>query len=218
MSTTNGEFDSYRRSGFATKMGWGSRPALLLIDVCKAYWAEGSPLDISACPAGAASPDSMRKLLTAAREGGVPVLWTVVEFSDPDMKDAGLFWHKAKMLDIWKVGDKRGLGDFLPGLVPKEGELVLKKHYASGFFGTTLATDLRNLGVDTTVICGVSTSGCVRASALDAMQNGFRPMVVGSACGDRSDEIQNANLFDLNAKYADVVSEEEAVKQLKAGW
>jgi nicotinamidase-related amidase len=107
----------------------------------------------------------------------VPVLWTAVEFTDPNMKDAGLFWLKAKALDVWKVGDKRGFADFMPGLVPLKGESMIKKKYASAFFGTTLATELRVLGVDTAVICGVSTSGCVRASALDALQNGFRPMV-----------------------------------------
>jgi nicotinamidase-related amidase len=177
MASTNGDTESYRQSGFLSKMGWGDRPALLLIDVCKAYWADGSPLDIRACPAGAASPDSMRRLLNAAREGGVPVLWTGVEFNDPNMKDAGLFWLKAKSLDVWKVGDKRGFADWMPGLIPENNESVIKKKYPSGFFGTTLATELRVLGVDTTVICGVSTSGCVRASALDALQNGFRPMV-----------------------------------------
>ncbi|KEF51657.1 N-carbamoylsarcosine amidase [Exophiala aquamarina CBS 119918] len=76
----------------------------------------------------------------------------------------------------------------------------------------------QRLGVDTLVICGVSTSGCVRATALDAMQYGFRPMAVGSACGDRTPEIQIANLFDLDAKYADVVEEAEAVSHLEAGW
>ncbi|CAN8106133.1 unnamed protein product [Discula destructiva] len=210
--------DSYAQSGFCTKMGWGSRPALLLIDVCKAYWTPGSPLDISSNPAAAAAPDSMRRLLEAARAGGVPVIWTAVEYNDPLMKDAGLFWHKAKPLDIWQVGDPRGLSDWVDGLRPADGDALVKKKYASGFFGTTLASELACRSVNTVVIAGVSTSGCVRATTLDAMQNGYRPMVVGSACGDRSPEIQNANLFDLNAKYSDVVTEEEAIRHLMAGW
>lgn len=209
---------SYQSSGFATVMGWGSRPALILIDVCKAYWTEGSPLDISAHPAGLAAPDSMRRLLAAARAGKVPVVWSQVRYNSPDMADAGLFYKKAKPLTVWQKGDTRGLDKPMEGLEPAEEDTVIVKKFASAFFGTTLASELHVLNVDTLVICGVSTSGCVRATTLDAMQSGFRPMVVGLACGDRTPEIQNSNLFDLNAKYADVVSEEAAVEKLKAGW
>ncbi|CAJ2508500.1 Uu.00g135260.m01.CDS01 [Anthostomella pinea] len=214
----HGDAASYAKSGFANRMGWGQRPVLLLIDVCKAYWTPGSPLDCSAHAPTTKCPQVMRDMLTAARATGTPVVWTAVEYTDPDMKDAGLFWLKAKALNIWNVAGTRGLSDWVEGLVPEKGEMVIKKKYASAFFGTSLATDLRVMGADTVVVCGVSTSGCVRASTLDAMQCGYRPMVVGSACGDRSDEIQNANLFDLNAKYADVVSEQEAIEHLKAGW
>ncbi|KAL2811617.1 Isochorismatase-like protein [Aspergillus granulosus] len=209
---------SYAASGFSNRMGWGSRPALLLIDVCTAYWSEGSPLSLLANPAAVEAPDSMCRLLASAREGNVPIIWSKVEYSKPDMSDAGLFWRKSKTLDVWKKGDTRGFDAWVEGLVPEERDVVISKKYASAFFGTVLATELQTLNIDTLVICGVSTSGCVRASTLDAMQSGFRPMVVGSACGDRSPEIQNANLFDLDAKYADVVSEEEAVSHLKAGW
>jgi len=209
---------SYVSSGFSNRMGWGSRPALLLIDVCTAYYTPGSPLDITSNPAAAASPASMRRLLAAARAGNVPVIWTQVKYTSPSLADAGLFWHKAKLLTVFADGDPRGLGDWVQGLVPVVGETVIVKKMPSAFFGTTLASELYVAGVDTLVICGVSTSGCVRASALDAMQSGFRPMVVGEACGDRTDEIQKANLFDLDAKYADVVNEKEATEKLAAGW
>ncbi|KAL5342100.1 Isochorismatase-like protein [Aspergillus crustosus] len=209
---------SYAKSGFSNRMGWGKRPALLLIDVCKAYWSPDSPLSLLGHPAAEDAPDSMRRLLAAARKGKVPVVWTKVEYSKADMADAGLFWLKSKTLDVWKKGDTRGFDAWVEGIEPEEQDVVISKKYASGFFGTTLATDLHALNIDTVVICGVSTSGCVRASTLDAMQSGFRPMVVGAACGDRSPEIQNANLFDLDAKYADVVSEEDAVSRLSSGW
>ncbi|KAK8085803.1 hypothetical protein PG997_007074 [Apiospora hydei] len=180
-------------------MGWGSRPALLLIDVCKAYWAPGSPLDLSSFSPARKCPAVIQRLLDAARANGIPVIWTAVEYHPGlDMADAGLFWKKSKSLRVFNRGmDDQGLGGWLEGLEPLTsngggaGELVVKKKYASAFFGTVLASDL---------------------------QNGFRPMVVGTACGDRSEEIQNANLFDLNAKYADVVSEEEAIEHLQAGW
>lgn len=93
------------------------------------------------------------------------------------MADAGLFYKKAKVLTVWQKGDARGLDAYMEGLEPAEGDTVIVKKYASAFFGTTLASELQVLGVDTLVICGVSTSGCVRASTLDAMQHGFRPMV-----------------------------------------
>ena len=134
------------------------------------------------------------------------------------MSDAGLFWLKSKVLNVWQAGDKRGFDGWMDELEPSVGDTVITKKYASAFFGTCLASDLHVLNIDTLVICGVSTSGCVRATTLDAMQSGFRPMVVGSACGDRSPDIQQANLFDLNAKYADVVAEAEALEKLEAGW
>ncbi|KAH8899997.1 putative N-carbamoylsarcosine amidase [Thozetella sp. PMI_491] len=217
MSENRGDA-AYSHTGFGNRMGWGSRPVLLLIDVCKAYWTPGSPLDLTAHKPSAESPEVMKRLVAAARKAKVPVVWTAVEYADGEMRDAGLFWQKSKNLDVWKVGDTRGFNDYLDGLVPEQGDLLIKKKYPSAFFGTTLATDLKCMGADTVILGGVSTSGCVRASTLDAMCNGYRPMVVASACGDRSDEIQNANLFDLNAKYADVVTEEDAIEHITKGW
>jgi nicotinamidase-related amidase len=168
---------SYQRSGYAQKMGWGSRPALLLIDVCTAYWTPGSPLDTSSNTESLAAPASMRRLLAAARTSKVPVLWSKVEYNRPDMGDAGLMFQKAKVLTVWQKGDTRGLDAYVEGLEPGEDEQIVVKKQPSAFFGTTLAADLHLLNVDTLVICGVSTSGCVRATTLDAMQHGFRPMV-----------------------------------------
>ncbi|KAE9389749.1 putative N-carbamoylsarcosine amidase [Gymnopus androsaceus JB14] len=212
MSVAHSSFEDYQRAGFSNVMGWGTKPALIVIDVCKAYWSPGSPLDLSHNLTAAAAPDSMRKLVAAAREGKVPVLWSEVRYLHPEMLDAGLFYKKSKALAVWQKGDARG------SLEPAPSDIIVTKQYASAFFGTSLASSLNTLGVDTLVIIGVSTSGCVRATALDAMQHGFRPMVVGSACGDRSPEIHNANMFDLNAKYADAVTEEEAIEKLCAGW
>ncbi|KAL4908297.1 Maleamate amidohydrolase [Aspergillus multicolor] len=220
MSIEHPSSTSYASSGFSNRMGWGTRPALLLIDVCKAYFVSSdvSPLSLLDNPTAASAPDSMRRLLSAAREGNVPVIWSQVEYAEPDMADAGLFWNKAKVLDVWKRGDERGLADNLEGLEPGADDVVVIKKFASAFFGTGLDSKLKALNIDTLVICGVSTSGCVRATTLDAMQYGFRPIVVASACGDRTPEIQNANLFDLDAKYADVVSEEDAIERLIKGW
>lgn len=139
---TNKDTTSYHTAGFSNRMGWGSRPALLLIDVCTAYWTDNSPLDIRSNPEGAASPDSMRRLLAAAREGKVPVVWTKVEYVKKDMSDAGIFYLKAKPLDVWQKGDPRGLAEWMPGMVPEEGEVVVTKRWPSAFFGTGLSSDL----------------------------------------------------------------------------
>ena len=124
-------------------MGWGTRPALILIDVCKAYFHDGSPLSLLSNPEAVAAPDSMRRLLAAARNGKIPVLWSKIEYSSPDMADAGLWWRKAKLLDVWLKGDPRGFDEPLGGLSPRERDVVVTKKYASAFFGTQLASELQ---------------------------------------------------------------------------
>lgn len=143
MAVQHGSAESYLKSGFANRMGWGERPALLIIDVCTAYWSPSSPLSLLGNPDAEKAPDSMRRLLAAARVGNVPVVWSQVEYTHPDMADAGLFWRKAKVLDVWKVGDTRGFAACLEGLEPTKEDTVVVKKYASAFFGTSLATSLQ---------------------------------------------------------------------------
>src|SRR5690242_11227167 len=171
------DHDSYVNSGFAGKVGWGSRPALLLVDVCNAYWSKGSCLDTSENPASAAAPASIAKLVAAARMGKVPLIWTRVEYTEPDMSDAGIFYRKAPLLKVFLRGNETGLESWVPGLEPSDGEPIIAKRYPSAFFATDLNTRLQLKGIDTLVICGVSTSGCVRATTLDAMCYGYRPIV-----------------------------------------
>jgi nicotinamidase-related amidase len=171
------DHDSYVESGFAGKVGWGNKPALLLVDVCNAYWSKGSPLDTSANPESAAALASITKLVAAARKGRVPLVWTRVEYTEPDMSDAGIFYCKAPLLKVFLKGNETGLESWVQGLEPQNSELVVAKRYPSAFFATDLSTRLQLKGVDTLVICGVSTSGCVRASTLDAMCLGYRPIV-----------------------------------------
>ncbi len=195
---------------FGGALGWGRRPALLLIDMMRAYFTPGSPFDLGSRQslAGCAA------LLAAARSAGIPVLHTRVRFS-PDLSDGGLFVRKVPALAA--LVDGAEVAEFVPELMPAPGEVVVTKQYASAFFGTSLAATLTARGVDTTIIGGVSTSGCVRASATDALQHGFRPVVAADACGDRTPEVHDANLFDLGAKYADVVTVDEVLTRL-GGW
>ncbi len=142
MAVSHASSESYANSGFANRMGWGQRPALLIIDVCVAYFSDPSPLSLLGNPEAEAAPGSMRRLVAAARAGNVPVVWSQVEYTHPDMADAGLFWRKAKVLDVWKTDDPRGLAANLEGLEPAANDTVVVKKYASAFFGTTLATSL----------------------------------------------------------------------------
>lgn len=183
----------------------GSRPALLIVDVVMAYLTEGSALFMDTA---AAARDSNGRLATAARAAGVPVVFTNVAYK-PDGSDGGVFWRKAPVLKAFVEGSP--LGAFPPELTPQSGDRVFTKQYPSAFFGTGLAEALHAEGIDTLLITGYSTSGCVRASALDAMQYGFIPLVVREACADRHPAPHDANLFDLQAKYAEVISEAKAL-------
>lgn len=186
----------------------GSRPALLLVDMVQAYTAEGSPFH---CATAGAAVEVAAQLAATARSVGLPVIFTTVEY-EPGGADGGLFYRKVPALKAFDAGSP--LGEFPAGLQPQGDDLVVTKQYPSAFFGTSLAERLRELDVDTLVIGGFSTSGCVRASALDALQYGFAPFVVREACADRHETPHEANLFDLQAKYAEVISRDRAVKIL----
>ena len=200
----------YATAGFARQLGWGQRPALLLVDPALAYTDPASPLCLRSGPAAA---EAMATLAAAARERDIPVVWTSVRYADESCSEAPLFVAKVPALKVFAAGNP--LGGFTPPLSPTAGELVVVKHYASAFAGTSLAAWLASHSVDTLVIGGYSTSGCVRASALDALQHGFRPVVVRDACADRDGGPHENNLFDLNAKYADVIGIDEALAGLR---
>ncbi|EWM64942.1 MULTISPECIES: isochorismatase family protein [Micromonospora] len=202
----------YRRAGFGGDLGRGSRRALLLVDLVRAYLDPASPLY-----AGDTDPPALRAcaaLLDTARRHGVPVIHTRVELS-PGGADGGLFARKVPALRVFEHGS--AFADAPPSLAPAPGETVVTKQYASAFFGTSLASTLRVLGVDALVIGGASTSGCVRASAVDALQHGFVPLVVAEACLDRDPRPHQAALFDLGAKYAEVLALDEATALLGPG-
>ena len=203
--------DNYARGGFTQRLSPGTRPALLVVDFVQAYLVEGSPLYGGAgCLAALAGA---RRLLQAAREAGIPVLHTNVEY-EPGGRDGGVFFRKVPALACFERGKHPDLAAFAPGLEPAAGETVITKRYASAFFGTALAPELVSLGCDTLLIAGVSTSGCIRATALDCCQHGFIPLVVRDAVGDRAPGPHEANLFDLQAKYAEVVGLDQALEYL----
>ncbi|MDV6259733.1 isochorismatase family protein [Rhodococcoides yunnanense] len=206
MSDTLG---SYRESGFAGELGPGRSPAVLVVDIVAAYLVDGSPMR---APVDAAV-QAAAELVSAARAAGIPVVFTRVSYQ-PGGSDGGLFMSKIPALKIFEEGS--ALGDFPADPRPLAGETVVTKQYASAFFGTSLAATLTASGIDTLYICGLTTSGCIRASATDALQHGFRPLVVADACGDREPGMHESNLLDLQAKYADVVSLEQVLDRFGA--
>jgi nicotinamidase-related amidase len=192
---------------------FGRRPALLVIDFVGAYLNRGSPLYAGV----EAAAEACKELLGAARAARIPVIHTNVVYQ-PGGRDGGVFFRKLPALSCFERGSHPELAAFGEGLEPAEGETVISKQYASAFFGTSLAATLTSLGVDTLLIAGVTTSGCVRATAVDACQHGFIPLVVRDAVGDRHPAPHEANLFDLQAKYAEVISLETAQKHLAGNW
>ena len=196
-------------ASFSGRVGWGARPALLVVDLVRAYTDPGGPFLLpDPGPAVTATAD----LVDAARTAGRPVVWTVVRYTR-GLADGGLFVQKVPALAAFAEDAEGGWGELV--LKPAPGEPVVAKQYASAFFGTSLAATLHSGGVDTVVVAGVSTSGCIRASATDALAHGFRPQVVRDACADRTPEVHEQNLRDLDAKYADVVGVAEALDRLR---
>jgi len=187
--------------------GLGQRPALLLVDMINSFTDPG-------CPLGSEAGDVVeanRKLLHAFREKGLPVVFTTVVYHDDSQ--ARVFRDRIPDLDILQPGTRWVQVD--SRLEPAEGEPVFEKQWASGFFKTGLDGYLRKAGADSLVVTGLTTSGCVRATAVDGLQYDFKVVIPAEAVGDRNPEAHRANLFDLNAKYADVLNLEQVLKLIE---
>ena len=201
------------KKAYDNQLGFGTSPAIILVDFVEAYFDESCELYADVRP----QLDSAIRLLEDARKAAIPVIYTNVVYQ-PGGANGGIFFKKAKPLVNFVAGSP--MGNWAAGLDPRDDELVISKQYPSAFFGTSLSSTLTALGVDTLIITGVTTSGCIRATVIDACSYGFRPMIVGDACGDRHDDPHQANLFDMNAKYGDVISEAttaEYLRELSAG-
>ena len=196
------------KKAYDNKLGFGQHPALILVDFVKAYFDDHCALYAEVEDALA----SALRVREAAREASIPVIYTNVVYEEGGA-NGGVFFRKAPVLENFVAGNP--MGDWASDLQPSSDELVISKQYPSAFFGTSLASTLNVMGVDTLIITGVTTSGCIRATCVDTMSHGFIPIVVADACGDRHEAPHKANLFDMNAKYADVVDEAEAIEYLK---
>ncbi len=200
--------EEYRKSGFAGRVGFGRRPAVLVVDFIVGFTDPASSLASDLGPELKATAE----LLAAARSRSLPVFFTTTVYQ-PDLADAGLFIRKVPSLALLTRGSRWVEVD--PRLQPTAAEAVIEKRYASAFFGTPLASTLTAAAVDTVVIAGCTTSGCVRATVVDALQHGFRAIVPRQCVGDRSAEQHEASLVDMDGKYGDVVELAEAIEYLE---
>ena len=209
MASQNETLKESYKEVFNNRIGFGSRFGVLVIDLIKAYVAEDSPLyakDVEI------SIDPVNRLLNSARAHKVPIFFSKVGYNK-NLRDGGLFVKKVPILKTLTEGAP--MGEITNDLKVTREDTVFYKQYASAFFGTSLSSTLSVLGIDTLILAGCSTSGCVRATAVDGMQHGFRVIVPRECVADRHIEPHMANLFDIDAKYGDVVSLSEVIERIE---
>jgi maleamate amidohydrolase len=198
----------FSERGFGRTIGFGEKPALLVIDLIRAFTNPDLPLG---APLQEQIGHTLR-ILAAARSTQLPIFFTSVAYEDANLADAGIWAIKQAGVMTLRAGTPEVEVD--PALGRRPDEPVIFKKYASAFFGTDLLTRLNTLRVDTLILTGCTTSGCVRATAVDGLQYGFRVMVAREAVGDRARAAHEQSLFDLNAKYADVMPVDDVLRHL----
>jgi maleamate amidohydrolase len=201
------ELDIYRRQGIGNKLGFGSSPALAIIDFSVGF---NDPDAFGGGNIDAAVKRTVG-LLEAARRLGMPVAFTRIMYAE-DGSNAGVFCLKAPKLKELTMSNP--LSHIVPELTPIDGEVIIDKTEASAFFGTSFAAWLAYRRVDTLIVAGATTSGCVRATVVDAIAHNIRPIVARDCVGDRAIGPHDANLFDMNQKYADVMDRDEIIATL----
>jgi nicotinamidase-related amidase len=202
--------DFYRERGFGGTAGLGRRPALLVIDLVNGFTDPASPLGSDLDSVVAAT----RRLIDACRSKGVPIIFTTVAFDGAKSQAAAVFMAKIPSLRTLVAGSHAVQVDPRLGMQPSD--TLITKQFASCFFGTALSSLLAAEGCDTVLVTGATTSGCVRASAVDAVQHGYRPIVPRECVGDRAQAPHDANLFDIQQKYGDVVGVDDAIAAVAA--
>lgn len=202
-------FDFYVTKGLGARVGYGERPALLVVDVIRGFTELESPLasDLDS------QVDAINVLLAASRAADIPIIFSTVSY-DVELQEAGIWIRKIPSTRYLVEGSPWVEVD--PRLERRPRETLLVKKYASCFFGTDLAARLVSRRVDTLLVTGCTTSGCVRATAVDSCSLGLHTIVVQEAVGDRAELPHFANLFDIDAKYGDVVALQDATDYLSA--
>ena len=200
----------YRERGFGGTAGFGRRPALLVIDLVNGFTDPAAPLGSDLDSVVAAT----RTLIDACRDKALPIVFTTVAFDSARSQAAAVFMAKVPSLKMLVAGSHAVQIDPRLGFQPSD--TLITKQFASSFFGTALSSLLAAEGCDTVLVTGATTSGCVRATAVDAVQHGYRPVVPRECVGDRAQAPHDANLFDIQQKYGDVVTLDEALTAIAA--
>jgi maleamate amidohydrolase len=208
MNELSSDSEFFARHGFGNTIGFGLRPALIVIDMINGFTDSAYPLASNLDD----EVESSKTVLETARSTGIPVVYTTVQYDTVSEGFAGVWQLKQKGLSSLVTGTHAVAID--SRLKPLKDESVIAKKYASAFFGTDLSSWLVSRSIDTVILVGCTTSGCVRATAVDALQHGFRPVVVKQAVGDRSRLAHDQAIFDLHQKYADVADVSEVVEYL----
>jgi nicotinamidase-related amidase len=208
MSETRTTQEIYGQARLGQAFSLGKRPAVLVVDFSRGFTDPECALGADM----AAEVEATRRVVDTAREQGLPVIFTTIGF-EPNLKDAALWIQKMPALGELQIGGKWVELD--PRLERREDETVILKKGASAFFGTNLSTILATQKVDTVVLCGATTSGCIRATAVDLLQYGYPALVPRECVGDRATEPHEANLIDIQAKYGDVVPVGDAIAYLE---
>ena len=202
----------YRQQGMGQRIGFGERPAVLVIDMQRDFCDPDAPTTL--WPSIGETLEPIRRLCAAARERGVPVIYTQGLVA-ADGSSAGLWRFKQRFHAEGRIQIEGSRGaEIVAALAPQPGDRVIRKWRPSAFFRTDLEVFLGVRGIDTLLCGGTSVSGCVRATATDAFMRDIRPMIVRECVADRSAAVLEANLFDLDQKYADVIGLAEALAYL----
>jgi len=208
MTNTSSELEFFQKRGFGGAVGFGERPALLVVDIMRAFTDETMPLgsDLSY------QIEHINTLLDTAQSANMPTFFSIVCYDDADCRDAGV-WGR-KMSGLFDLTSGSSAVELDPRLRKQTDASVFNKKYASCFFGTDFASRLQAQRIDTLIVTGCTTSGCVRATVVDAIQHGFLPIVPKEAVGDRSATAHAQALFEIQAKYGDVLSVNEVVQKI----
>lgn len=208
MSETRTTQEIYGQARLGQAFSLGKRPAVLVVDFSRGFTDPECALGADM----AAEVEATRRVVDTAREQGLPVIFTTIGF-EPSLKDGGLWTQKIPTLGDLQVGGKWVEID--PRLERRDDETIILKKGASAFFGTNLSAILATQKIDTVILCGATTSGCIRATAVDLLQYGYPALVPRECVGDRATEPHEANLIDIQAKYGDVVPVGDAIAYLE---
>lgn len=204
------DLEFHKARGFGKNIGFGENPCLLVIDMINGFTDVSMPMgsDLSS------QIEVTNKVLDVTHSQNIPVVFTTISYDEGTLSDSGIWFQKMEGLKTLKSGTNAVELD--SRLRFQKGDNIIIKKYASAFFGTDLVSRLNAQKIDTVIIAGCTTCGCVRATVVDALQNGYRPIVLQDAVGDRSKLSHEQSLFDMNQKYGDVMPSREVIEILSS--